>query len=154
MITLRPATAEDEQTIRTILRESFLDSYVHFMPREHIERSIRNDRAGEIARKQGLQFTIAETDGAPGGVMLLSGDFIEFLFTHPEHMGKGLGTALLESAEQRVREQGHKRLTLNCYKENHKAQDFYRSRGFVIEKTFEDKDSMPGIYNCFLAKQL
>jgi len=154
MITIRSATAEDKQTIRNVIRESFLSSYVHFLPKERIEQSIRNDRAGEIARNEGHLFTIAEMNGTPAGVMLLKDNFVEQLFTHPDFMGVGVGSALLEHAENQAREKGHDRLTLNCFADNEKALAFYKAKGFTIEKSVEEKNHMPGIFNCTLAKNI
>lgn len=154
MITLRPANRDDETTIREIIQTSFLDSYARFLPKEFIQKSLKNNRCAEIAREDGPRFTIAEVNGAPAGVMLAKGDHVEQLWIRPESMGKGIGSALLQAAEAQARKTGHARLTLDCFEKNENALGFYAARGFTVEKTYENKDSMPGIYNCFLTKPL
>lgn len=154
MITIRPATTDDRQAIRTVIRESFLVSYVHFLPEERIELSLKNDRAGEIARDDGPDFTIAEVNGTPAGVMLLKDNFVEHLWAHPDFMGQGVGTALLEHAEREVRGRGHEQLALECFEKNTKSLGFYKSKGFVQERTYEAKDYMPGFYTCRMVKEL
>ncbi len=57
----------------------------------------------------------------------LSPDNIEMLFVHPEEMGKGYGTALLEFA---VKEKGIIKVDVN--EQNQRALGFYQKHGFSI----------------------
>ncbi|BCS88186.1 GNAT family N-acetyltransferase [Pseudodesulfovibrio sediminis] len=153
MIAIRPATAEDQRVIRDIILQSLLASYAHFLPASFIDKTIENDRAGEIARNDGIRFAIAEQEAVPAGVMLLKENYVDHLWTHPNFMGQGVGSALLDHAAQVAAKAGHDRLTLDCFEKNVTALAFYRARGFALEKTYEAK-ILPGENACFLVKDL
>lgn len=55
--------------------------------------------------------------------------FIEEMFVHPEHQGKGVGSALLKAAESYVRQRGLAGLTLSTNRYA-PAPHFYRKNGF------------------------
>lgn len=57
----------------------------------------------------------------------LSSDNVEMLFVHPNEMGKGYGSSLLEFA---IKEKGIKKVDVN--EQNHKALKFYQKHGFSI----------------------
>ncbi len=57
----------------------------------------------------------------------LSADNIEMLFVHPDEMGKGYGTSLLEFA---IKEKGILKVDVN--EQNRNALKFYQKHGFSI----------------------
>lgn len=154
MITIRQANAADEAIVRDIIRDSFLASYVLFLPESFTRKSLENDRFAEIAREDGCNCVLAEVDGAPAGVMLRKEDYIEQLWTHPCFMGRGVGSALLRHAAQQAAQAGHNRLTLNCFEKNARALNFYLSRGFTVDTIYTATEYAPGERVCFLIMQL
>ncbi|WP_058910526.1 N-acetyltransferase [Entomohabitans teleogrylli] len=72
---------------------------------------------------------VMEQQGAlVGFISILDGQFIGALFVAPQHIGSGIGHALLEHAMQR-----YSRLSLEVYQKNIRAVNFYHAHGFRIE---------------------
>lgn len=57
---------------------------------------------------------------------------LEQLAVHPEWMGRGYGTALLEAACRTACERGHRELTLTTYADVPWNAPFYARRGFEV----------------------
>lgn len=64
--------------------------------------------------------------------LYLPDNFIHHLFVHPDHSGKGVGGQLLNAAIESM----SKPIRLKCVSENHKALNFYESKGWkkVVEE--------------------
>ncbi|MBG0791882.1 MAG: GNAT family N-acetyltransferase [Desulfovibrionaceae bacterium] len=155
MIAVRPARPGEEFVIEDVIRRSILASYAHFLPKKVFRRIMDADRPGVEARENGPDFAIAELDGTPAGAMLLTGDYVDHLWTHPDFMGRGVGSALLAHAEARAAQAGHPRLTLNCFERNKQALAFYHARGYATERTYTaSEDIVAGERVCFMAKQI
>lgn len=71
--------------------------------------------------------SVYEHVGKVVGVVSRSADCIEGLFVLPEFWGRGIGTALLNSAISEKEE-----IFLHVYADNERAVNFYRKNGFEI----------------------
>lgn len=60
----------------------------------------------------------------------VSAGLIENLYVLPEYRGEGIGSALLEAAEQALYDQGIETITLDVMTENTAAQRFYERHGY------------------------
>ena len=90
---------------------------------------------------------IAEWDGEPDGFGLWfytystflgrHGIWLEDLFVYPEHRGKGIGKALMQSLAQRCVREDLGRFEWNVLDWNKPAKDFYRARGAVLMDGWE-----------------
>jgi len=60
--------------------------------------------------------------------------YIDTLSVSPDYAGRGIGTALLQAAEQRARQLQHKKLSLNVDEENKRAYNLYKRLGYQTEK--------------------
>ena len=67
----------------------------------------------------------------------------------PEYRGRGVGRQLLEQVEQKGRQLGCCKLTLEVREDNHPAQHLYQRVGFGAMQTDDD-----AVRNWFLAKRL
>jgi len=63
-------------------------------------------------------------------------NFIHNLFVHPEAIGQGVGTELLNACLKRI----GRPATLKCVKSNSKARRFYLSRGWIVVSEGEGPD--------------
>jgi len=71
---------------------------------------------------------VVEVEGELVGYIAFHEAWIDHLFIHPDHQGKGLGPALLDKAL----EDGTER-KLWTFQQNARARAFYEKRGFVPE---------------------
>jgi GNAT superfamily N-acetyltransferase len=73
------------------------------------------------------EFWLAEAPAAGlVGYIAFRQDFIEHLFLHPQHQGRGLGSRLVAKAMD-----GASELNLWTFQQNHRARRFYEGHGFV-----------------------
>lgn len=63
--------------------------------------------------------------------------WVEQLYVHPEHQGRGLGDALLGKAKA-----GSRDLQLWTFQGNAQARRFYEARGFVVEEETDGSKNM------------
>jgi GNAT superfamily N-acetyltransferase len=78
---------------------------------------------------------VAEVAGAPAGYVALertgTSVRVDQLFVSPEHEAMGVGRRLLEHAEGYAIAQRARTLQVVVERDNPRAEDFYRGRGFV-----------------------
>jgi ribosomal protein S18 acetylase RimI-like enzyme len=99
-------------------------------------------QATELADRETL-FLIAESNAvAVGYAMLRSGNVLENvtgvnpielvrLYVSQEHLGSGVGAALMQACIDEARRRGHKTLWLGVWEHNPRAQAFYRKWNFA-----------------------
>ena len=98
-VSLRPATAADALHVADILivgRSTFMP----YAPSAHIDSEVRQWVQERLLPTGGV--TVAERDGTVVGLVVLSQgrgcSWIEQMFVHPSHVGKGIGAKLLAHA--------------------------------------------------------
>ena len=70
---------------------------------------------------------LAEEDGAVTGYVARGDGWLNQLYVHPDHQGRGVGDALLATVMG-----GTDALQLWTFQQNHRARRFYEKRGFVL----------------------
>ena len=60
--------------------------------------------------------------------------YIDTLSVSPHYAGRGIGTALMQAAEQRAWQLQHKKIALNVDEENERAHRLYKHLGYQSEK--------------------
>ena len=105
--------------------------------RHWFERALaRNPECGFVWRdgEQIIGTVMAGWDGFRGSIFHLA--------VHPDHRNRGLGSALLAAAEQKLRKMGVFQINLMVYEENGFAESLYYRRGYerspvkVLRKRF------------------
>lgn len=82
------------------------------------------------------EIRVALANGQIAGFIAASPESISALYVHVDHLGRGIGTQLLEWAKNRS-EDG--KLWLHTFESNLVAQRFYEKNGFtLIERGFEE----------------
>ncbi len=79
---------------------------------------------GRIVGMVNVLFTVSTFLGAKAALL-------EDMIVHPDHRGKGAGTALVQAARQCAHERGCRRITLLTDGANAQARSFYEKMGFV-----------------------
>ncbi|MBO7743417.1 GNAT family N-acetyltransferase [Paenibacillus sp. MWE-103] len=76
------------------------------------------------------------------GILACNPNWVNQLYVHPEHQGKGIGKTLLDLAKQ----QADERLYLYTFEVNRKAQRFYERNGFrIVGRGRENEEQLEDI---------
>ena len=76
------------------------------------------------------------------GLMVMDSEFLNQLYVHVEHQGKGIGTQLLN----RAKENSNGSLKLYTFELNKKAQHFYEAHGFkIIGGGSDNEEQLPDL---------
>ncbi|HUL20314.1 MAG TPA: GNAT family N-acetyltransferase [Thermodesulfobacteriota bacterium] len=147
-ITIRPWQRSDLASIRRITWESWISTYLDFIPESDLksyfdihytERSLL-----DLFENLSMHGFIAATEGRVTGYARLFFSreenrlYVSSLYLLPECEGQGTGSRLIEAAEGYAREKGLSELWIGVMVENRRALDFYRKTGFqfVREEPF------------------
>ena len=134
MIRLHAATsASDLESIRTLFQE-YADSLGVNLDYQGFEDEVR-DLPGKYAPPAGTLVLAFNDDELVGcvGVRPIDGEIAEMkrLFVRPAGRGLGLGRSLAESAIRFATVTGYERMRLDTLPQMDRAQDLYRSLGFM-----------------------
>jgi GNAT superfamily N-acetyltransferase len=136
----RSAAASDAGGIASVLSPSF--RLLTFLPMLH---TVEQDRwfIENIILKE-CDVMVAERDGGIVSFLARDGEEIRLLYTHPDFIGSGAGSLLLEAAKA----SGVAALELWCFQANIRARKFYEGRGFrAIRFTdgADNEEKMPDV---------
>jgi GNAT superfamily N-acetyltransferase len=136
---IRPATAADAESVAEVHVETWQTAYRHVFPRERLE-ALTTERRAEFWRTNPP--IVAEVDGAIVGFVSVGASRDEgedgelyAIYVHPRHWGTGLGRALIEAGEARLRELGHTEAVLWVLEDNPRARRFYETAGWSTDGT-------------------
>jgi len=117
---IRRAGPEDAEAVVRIFRESRAEA-MPWLPMLH---TLEED-VGFFRRALGGEAYVFDLDGAVAGFIVLRDDQLDALYVAPGLQGRGVGSALLERAEE-ARPDGFR---LWVFQENRRARRFYEARG-------------------------
>ena len=148
---IRPATLEDRESIRSVARETWHDTYDE-LESETIDETIDDwygdDTLEQALSKPGTAFLVAEVDGEivgfTHGVVSETegeGDVLR-MAVHPDRQGEGIGTALHERLCEDLQDFNMDRMRAIDLASNEGGQAFYEKQGF--EQTGEGTVEMGG----------
>jgi GNAT superfamily N-acetyltransferase len=96
-------------------------------------------------------YIVARDSGGIVGVVAVAGDTITKLYVSPERTGEGIGRALYEAAEARVRAEGHARVALGAFPT---AVPFYVRMGLSVVGYREAAGELEGLTVALMEKRL
>ena len=119
--TCRRATVVDAEAVAAVLSASF--SLLTFLPMLH---TVEEDRrfVEDVVLKQ-CDVTVAQSANRIVSFLARDEEEIRLLYTHPDFIGLGVGSLLLDSAKA-----SRSALELWCFQANMRARRFYERHGF------------------------
>jgi len=131
-LTIRPARADDLETLLEIQREAAVTAFAHVFPQDRYP--FPSDDIRELWREaladSEVETYVADADGAPAGSVSIDSEWLRKLYVLPSHQGTGVGSALHDLAVERLRARGCRRARLWTLEENGPARRFYERRGW------------------------
>jgi GNAT superfamily N-acetyltransferase len=139
-VVLRPATADDINTIAAIQAAAYWSNFNDLEPGSHAHPGYHEkviDAAQADAEADWATTTIAEIDGVPAGVCTLEmgSALLSGLWVRPDMQGRGIGGALIDESLQRFRAAGHRQVTIEVHPRNPAARLYLRHGFQLAEET-------------------
>lgn len=147
-MTLRPWQKSDLASIRRITWESWISTYLGFIPendlRSYFDIHYAEESLLNLFDDPSMQGLIVAMDGQAAGYARLFFSpeenrlYVSSLYLLPEFEGQGMGSRLIEAAEGCATEKGLDELWIGVMVKNRRALDFYKKAGFqfVREEPF------------------
>jgi diamine N-acetyltransferase len=137
-LTIRQATDANAELVATIISRSFVDVAIRFsLTRENCPKHPSKCIPGWVRQdqKRGVQYFIAEEDGAPSGCMALEAVSVELrdrqrLAVVPDRRGRGTGRALVEHAIAHAKATDGSRVSLSIIAKHVELRERYVRLGF------------------------
>ena len=128
-VRIQTATPGDADAIAEVFIASF--DTLTFLPRLHTNAETLDFIANKVLREQEV-LVAEENGGIVGFIAMEHGNLLEHLYVHPDSQGRGIGSALLARAKERM--PGGFRLWV--FQQNTQARRFYERHGLrVVELT-------------------
>jgi ribosomal protein S18 acetylase RimI-like enzyme len=122
----RRAILDDMAVVASIHRLAFFDAMPH-IPALHTPEETLTYFSNILFQK--AQIWLGERDGLIAGFIAFRPGWVEQLYIHPQHQGRGIGSMLLELVKNSEPE-----LRLWTFQCNKRACRFYERHGFRIEQ--------------------
>jgi ribosomal protein S18 acetylase RimI-like enzyme len=127
-VRIRPARPGDADAVAEVFIASF--DTLTFLPMLHTDEETIDFIANKVMPEQ--EVLVAEENGTIVGFVAMDGDSLEHLYVHPDSQGRGVGSALLERAKERM----PRGFSLWVFQQNAQARRFYERHGLsLIERT-------------------
>jgi GNAT superfamily N-acetyltransferase len=136
---LRPGTSADAEAVARVQVETWQAAYAHALPNDRLMALSPEDRVEMHRRHPPI---VAEVDSKVVGFVSVGPSRDEgtdgelyAIYVHPNHWGTGVGRALIEAGEERLRELGHREALLWVLDDNPRARRFYEIAGWSTDET-------------------
>ncbi len=149
-ITIRQATPDDAKVLTDLAYTTFWDAFAHHPKNapddlnHYMRQAFSLEQiAAELADETNI-FLVAEIAGeAAGYAKLIVGSTepgitaerpveLSRLYSHQQHLGRGVGQSLMDACLERARREAHDVMWLGVWEYNPRAQRFYEKNGFHV----------------------
>jgi len=148
----RKAVKEDVPKLITFLKETIVEVYGQILSREILEPWVEGDRLDSDVNQLWPNMIVAEKAGEILAVAANLDDKVAFLWVHPAHHRKGIGSVLLDIVETEIGKSGYETAKLECFSDNDRAMGVYLAKGWKI--LCEEMDEDAGALKIVMTKTL
>lgn len=148
----RKAIKEDVPNLIKFLKETIVEVYGQILSREILQPWIEGDRLSSDVNQLWPKMIVAEKAGEILAVAASLDDKVAFLWVHPAHHRKGIGSAMLDIVETELKKSGYKTAKLECFSDNDRAMGFYLAKGWKLLS--EEMDEEAGALKMVMEKPL
>lgn len=149
---IRPAKETDLPAMQALARRTVDRRYRAFLGDENVNRYINDGTMdAEILRNLSHCKVLVKEDAIVGFTIYFD-NIIHLMMVDPDLHRQGLGSILLEHAEEQLSNRGNTIIRLVTYEENRQAMNFYRKHGWSITK--KEKGKNTGAIRVFFEKNI
>jgi len=150
----RLAEPADQAALVALLTDTYRGTWLPQLRAEVAERFERERRLDRYVAECREQFWLAVQDRQVVGMVHWRGDFLEALHVFRACQGRGIGGALLELAEARMRSAGIDVARLETDTFNLQSRAFYRKHGYAEVAEYPDTEWDSGFTTVLMRKHL
>lgn len=150
MVNFRKAKESDLIEIQSLARATIDACYRAFLGDESVDGFLNSGESDKEVEKNLLNCTVLEIDGSICGYCVNEADFIHILMISPTLQRGGFGSKLLTHIEQNMKDSGYSRFSLETFRNNDQAVNFYLKNGWVVDR--EEHDENFGFTRIYLTK--
>lgn len=144
MMIIRKMEEKDIKGVQDVAKASWHSTYEGIIPRDIQDRFLQaayHDDMMQVRLKESLVLVAEEDENIVGFANFTYPDesgssTLTAIYLLRDSQGEGLGSALLREGLKAL--QGVKKIFLDVEVENEAAVHFYKRKGFIIEKTYDD----------------
>jgi ribosomal protein S18 acetylase RimI-like enzyme len=152
-IVLRPAEERDVPVLVRLLRRSWLVTWAPELPFEAVQAFAAADPARRIAENEWHSYVVATHEDMLLGMVQTDRDFVEALHVDPGYWNGGVGSKLLNEAEQRIAcAYAIARLEVRSF--NTRARAFYTRRGWIEVRRYPGTECGSPVENVEMQRTL
>jgi ribosomal protein S18 acetylase RimI-like enzyme len=153
-IRVRPARASDAAALRAILYDTFESTWLPQVTPAAAQAFRDEARPEAYVAARGLEFRVAERDGAVVGFVDWQDDVVNALHVRSTHARTGVGARLMDHAEAEIARAGFAAARLETDTFNTRSQAFYAARGYREADRYPDEAWNSGLTTLLLVKPL
>lgn len=139
-IELRPATLIDVNELAEMSHRTILKKYPSVIGREKVEGYVASGLVPQYYQANFANCVIAQHQSQIVGVCATKNNCVDLMMVTLDHHRAGIGSLLLRDAEERLLK-AYENLSLECFRDNIQAFNFYIKHGWSVKRHFLDEEN-------------
>jgi len=137
-VKIRKTRPEDRERVVGMCKVSMRETYGPFLDSERMKPWLEGQELDRYVDAMLANMLVAEHDGRVVGVTALKAHLVDLLWVARELRGTGVGTRLMDAAEEALAAAGYPSGALECFLPNREAIEFYEQRGWKVVDRYPD----------------
>jgi ribosomal protein S18 acetylase RimI-like enzyme len=144
-IIIRKWTTKDFAIIREILKITWLDTYINFIPESdllfYLNETYNDEKLSLLFGNPDTTFHLAAINSSIAGIMRITDSknekrfYLNSLYVLPEYQGYGIGKKLSAIAEKTALALGYDEIWLGVMEQNISSVEWYTKNGYVFTQS-------------------